>query len=1077
MRFSTLVWVLLLLTVKVGAQPSVPPKADKPKAAAVKLPDGTVVFLTSKDDAGLVDGVVLSPDEYKQLVEQADALKKARDAAKPVPPSGVAIRGQIEPRGERTVAVLNLTYTFRTPAPRTPVTLGCQRAAVVAARAADGKLPVLAADVDGITVLADDAGEQTVSLDVEVPVSPRITKGEIGFDLGLPKAAISTFVLAGPLADGVGKVVIGTRGAEPLATIKRTPTAVVGLSSKPLALGPTDLLEVSWEPPGTAPPTDTGLSADADVRVRVDDKQIELIAKLRLRGTAREWPLVLPVGAEVSVERAAGTLPLSLPATATLEKPTDPAKTNWKLKTPDASTDWIVTSVVRKTRPNPADASYRGPYPIGPLAVGGAKFSGKMQVFAPPGVRLGFKPTADLRRQDLPVPAEDDLVAVFGVAAAPKGNWLDLDARPATGAVRVRPQHRLKLTPTGWKLESTIRVVPPQRAELEQLQIDLPAGWADPEVGPAEGVEASVEKDGRLLVVRFATPHRAAFDFTLSAVFASPVVGGHATVPLPHFPQADEYDTKLTATAGDGYEVGGSGFGWENGQPAATGEPLKVAKGAATGVGGDFDRGASKVELQWQPFRPKLESDVRADVTVQARQLSVVQTFRFSAPDGGSPAVRLKVNAPAEVVGLKATPPVDALGNGEWEYRPVTEVGKEFTLTLKYAVRLPAGESGERAIPLVWCDTTTSTDAVVRVWGGGGPRADSFAGNWQELPPEPVAERDSLPWFTLHADRPEKLSLNTATGTEVGGTVVERALIQAAVADDGTAQVRGRFALRRWPGDGVELELPPGTTAEVQADGKRVEPVRSGERLLVPIPDAKGTAECILTVTLQTVAASDGRGGRTVTPPVLKGAVYRGPVRWYVACPGGSVPLVTDSGWDAEHRWAWRGYGIGPVPADSPSDMEAWLRNGGETDSPDSPTADAVAVRRAVATPLKVTLAPRWAWVLGASAVGLVLVVAVGLLRLSLVGPAAAVLAVGLACGAVFLPQPTAQAVGGAQPGLLLAVALLAGQWVWRWYRKRKTDRLPTFSRTLPPSDITLTSRPPSRSGSGTQGELNPTGL
>jgi hypothetical protein len=132
--------------------------------------------------------------------------------------------------------------------------------------------------------------------------------------------------------------------------------------------------------------------------------------------------------------------------------------------------------------------------------------------------------------------------------------------------------------------------------------------------------------------------------------------------------------------------------------------------------------------------------------------------------------------------------------------------------------------------------------------------------------------------------------------------------------------------------------------------------------------------------------------------------------------------------------------------------MEEWFRTGNPPDHGDVSTGDAVAVRRASASPLRVTLAPRWTWLLAASGVGLVLVVGVCQLRAAFVGPAVAVLALGLAAGAVLLPQPTAQAVAAAQPGLLLAGLLLAAQFGWRWYRRWKVERLPTFSRVRPPS-------------------------
>ena len=36
-----------------------------------------------------------------------------------------------------------------------------------------------------------------------------------------------------------------------------------------------------------------------------------------------------------------------------------------------------------------------------------------------------------------------------------------------------------------------------------------------------------------------------------------------------------------------------------------------------------------------------------------------------------------------------------------------------------------------------------------------------------------------------------------------------------------------------------------------------------------------------------------------IHPPAVRGASYRGAVRWYVACPGERVPIVFDAGWDA----------------------------------------------------------------------------------------------------------------------------------------------------------------------------------
>jgi hypothetical protein len=147
--------------------------------------------------------------------------------------------------------------------------------------------------------------------------------------------------------------------------------------------------------------------------------------------------------------------------------------------------------------------------------------------------------------------------------------------------------------------------------------------------------------------------------------------------------------------------------------------------------------------------------------------------------------------------------------------------------------------------------------------------------------------------------------------------------------------------------------------------------------------------------------------------------------------------------------------------------MEHWLRGGTDSDDGTPATGDAVAVRRATADPLRVTLAPRWAWALAACAVGLLLVAGVGQLKLAYIGPAVAAAAVLLAVGAIFLPQPTAQAVAAGQPGLLLGAVVLLAQFGWRTYRRSKTERLPTFSRTVPPSEPSAQTSRPSRPGNG----------
>ena len=214
---------LFLVLIGLVVAGSVAP-AQPAKPAALKLPDGTiVVFTKSPDDLNPVpDGVLLPAAEYKALQDQVDAARKARESIKPVAPSSCDIRGKVVARGDRLSALLTLTYTVRTSTPRTAVALGTARAFPTAARLPDGRLPVLSSADDGLTVTVEKPGDQTVALEVEAPVTARGLKGELGFEMGLPRAAITT--LAIELPAGVKKAQVGLRspgervGDKPLET-------------------------------------------------------------------------------------------------------------------------------------------------------------------------------------------------------------------------------------------------------------------------------------------------------------------------------------------------------------------------------------------------------------------------------------------------------------------------------------------------------------------------------------------------------------------------------------------------------------------------------------------------------------------------------------------------------------------------------------------------------------------------------------------------------------------------------------------------------------------------------------------
>ncbi len=1113
--------MLLLATVVVAAFVGRSPfglaqsTPEPTKATAIKLPDGTVVFWTKNPDEAnpAIDGVMLSPQDYKNLVAQAEQARKA----KPQAPSSVAIRGKIEMRGERLVAALTLTYSFRTTQPRTLLLLGCQRGVLVGAKAGTGKLPILnPPGDDGLTLIADSAGEQSLVLDVEVPVVGRGLKNELGFDLGLPRAAITTLRLDAAPAAGIKTVSLGTRVPDPAAAVptkpnevKRYTSSVESLLAKPVPLGATDIVELTWEPISPAVPSAPNLAnADTELIVQVEESQIETVAKLRLRGALKEWPLQLPVGSEVTVERfaAAGVGPTTVPEPMpTVVRPSDPNKPVWLIRTPgdNPNAEWLVTATIRVQRPKPNEPKFRGPYPIGPFSVlVNAKQSGRVNVFTGPSVRLSFKPLPEFRRLDLPAAATEDHVALFaftGLPAVPpnaKANvWMEIDARAAPTAIRSKASHDLKLTPGGWRLESTIRVVPPPRGELEQILVEMPAEWPTLEATPEDLVDSiHIVKDGspRLMAIRFNAPQKSAFTLKLLSTRPSPPKVGapderesKLVMALPRLPQTDERESSLTAAVPEGFEVRGTIALWEAGQPSAATDPLTGTTpnrtAAINSIGGIFDRAIARVELAWQSYRPALICDNRVEVTLQPRQLLVQQVLRFRPTQDDRRPIRLR--GPENLVGLQSVPALDPVGPGLWEFRSNTESGKEFSLNVAFALRL-ANPVADPTVQLLWPDSATRTESVLRLWGGAtGRRVNKFEGDWRELPVEPSADRDSLPLLTLAASSPgAPLTFDLSSLGESGLPTVwiERAYARATLSETSVV-IQEKLLLKRWLGASLEMELPRMDHLELWVEGKLVEalPKASGDGadepwvLTVPLPDFKPNTAITVEVRYRYAGARERYRERSCIPPRIRGALYRAPLRWLLTTEVDSVAFIPSGDWEPEYRWAWRGFGFAPTAPDSPEDMDAWLKTG--QDAPDtspwqSAISDSVAGRQTSPRGIPVVLIPRLAWVVAWSGVLLLLGLAASQLRLIWCCLGLAPVGIALACASAVCPQGLAQVLAAMQPGAVLLAFALATLFAWRFYRARRLERLPGFSRdrnavpvrsdTIPLSNVTNGNRP-----------------
>ncbi|OWK44423.1 hypothetical protein [Fimbriiglobus ruber] len=898
-----LILVCAVIPARVSGQPS--KTADSPRAGAVKLPDGTIVFFTKNPDEPNppVNGVLLTPQEYKTLVDQSDQLKKLKEAPKPVSPSRCQVRGRVEARGDRSVAILAITYTVQTTSPWKTVALGGQRAFPTTARFADGKLPILATGPDGLTVGIEAPGVHTLTVEYEAPVRARVAaagpKGDLGFDLGLPGASITLFSFDVP--SGVKKVNIGVRESGEIKWATEEPAALAKKADQPTyPLGGTDLLELSWDAPSVAPgAVEAVLTADTDVVVRVSEVQIETVASFRLRGPARECLLALPPGADVSPPERVTPTPLVKPANPTtgppvpavpevplpsptsagpqLIRPSDPNKPVWTFRPPEGAVgEWRVTATVVHPRPKANDGRYKGPYAVGPFAVlTAARQTGTVKVVAPPAIRVRFKPVhGDLRRPDVPL-GEDDLVGLFKftTAGTPGGKQypaplLEFEAAPARVFLQVQPTYTFQWTEAGWKLRVDARVTP-VRKDVDEIAIEVPSVWQvdDVTTSTTKKPEVRVDKDTgslRNLTVLLDSPEKAPFDLTLTATAPVPPAGQLASFPVPRFAPAIEQGAKVSATVQDGLEVQGTATSATAPAGAAGQDLASIQTGprgpgtAVTAVSAQFEKGVSRVDLMWHPHRPDLSATATVEIGLQEHQARVIHTFKFRATEGDARPVTF--HGPAVGPRTTAGPVLEQTPTGGWVCRPPAGTGPEFTVVVEYALVPPTRKADAPAPPgparlpldLLWPDTATRIETKIRVWGAGTTRRLlRVEGPWRESPPEPDPTRDSLPWLTLEGtgkSLPLALVMSDPADLGIPTTTVDRALVR--VEENGVFTIRGRFRIGRWSPAGIDIDVPADAVPTVLIDGKKVDPVAppadaagdlppGARRLRVPVPEPR----------------------------------------------------------------------------------------------------------------------------------------------------------------------------------------------------------------------------------------------
>ena len=223
--------------------PSVPQRESGKSSGgglgALKLPDGAIIVLTADaaDIQQIPGAIVLKPEEFKKLREKIEQLQRQVNPDKPVPPSICRLRGSLD--GD--VVHIQAEFEFETEKPKARVALGCQKGWPTAAKLDDGsRLPLLSTTAnEGYVIQVETPGKHKLILDLDVPVIAKEQKSaERGLELDLPGAALTRLEHFDVPA-----------AVQELRIPGRDPILAKELSSKnptPKALGPLDLLKVSW---------------------------------------------------------------------------------------------------------------------------------------------------------------------------------------------------------------------------------------------------------------------------------------------------------------------------------------------------------------------------------------------------------------------------------------------------------------------------------------------------------------------------------------------------------------------------------------------------------------------------------------------------------------------------------------------------------------------------------------------------------------------------------------------------------------------------------------------------------------
>lgn len=1084
----------------LGAQPKSRDK-DAASTPAIKLPSGAIIVVTS--DPNSIDksaSIYLTPERYRELTDQIELLKKQIAAEKPSAPSACELEGRLEQRGMQTVVRLRATFKFRTTQPRSAVSLGCQKMQLIEAKREDGKLPLLAASDRGLWVMVEEAGEQTIRLELESALISRGAKSsEVGFEVGLPGAAITLLSFATPSKvkrvtvsrrEVASAPVFGSPLIEGPLDVKRVDVeSLQAGGGAPFALGSITYLAVSWEDEKRMVGGATARTSEADVQVTIGDADIVTEARMRLKGAASEWRFLAPSNAEVSIGKpptAAGGKPLDFPIDQAPEliRP-EPGQSTWRVRFREANSSELLAVIVMRTPRSRTEPKSKSFLPIGPFFVfDAARQSGAIRVKTLPHIKVIPILKGDTQRLDNGQDLDGEML--FRYRAIPQGTKslptapLELDIRPAIGVVQTRVHHQLRMAEGSWRLHSEIAVVP-IRMDVDVLELEVPAAVAFEAATPklVESISAlrDISPSRRVVQVKLASAQRSEFTIAIEGYYPLPIGAQEMNLLLPRVLNTFDRLGQVSVSLPDGFDVRGRAYQWESDKPGTQQYGLipAPAMDKPSLLTASVSRSISHVELDWKAQRADIRAESQVDLTLGDRRAQISHTLKFQFADRVPRRLRIRASAP--VSGLAVSPgSLETNGALDWFVNLGMDVSKEATIVLNYSFPLPAevDDPSLLHVPLLWPDGVNWCENRVRVWRDSQatrsflPEADGTV--WEVRPPELLAREQSLPLLVLHAagsNLPLALRLieaaspmgfdSTATLTAVW---IDRTLIQAQISG-AYQQYRVRFHLSKWSARVLEVELPAGAIdAEASINGIRIE-TRTGRpnadaarNLQLVLPAWRERMLAIVEIKYQLADSRNDGPGRLVTvwqPPRLPSQVALSTVRWQIAVPANSVALSL-GGSAFEERWTVRGGIAQPLPAYTSPDLENWITSGREPDGSETPAGwemenAGIIARQNSLMPMRTAAVPRPAFIATVS----LIVLAMGLLMARLPRRAVGVLLTLLTAGAVVVgfiwPQPSGQVLSAAQPGLVLLALVLCVQRFSQWRYRRRLTRMPGFAR------------------------------